>query len=127
VTFAIASAAIASAGCGGEDARVEQHTRALTSVSSTLESLADAWLGGQVSGAYMQTSLDRTFQLLEDERRALAASPQALIDPRAAQLSQRAERLSRVLAAMVKAVEDSDRDAVRHEVEAVRATGPGPS
>jgi hypothetical protein len=78
--------------------------------------IGEAWLSGDVSGTYAGTALKQTFHLVEQERASLAASPQALVDPRGAQLSQAAERLSRLLAVMMHDVCAANAAAVRQHL-----------
>jgi hypothetical protein len=60
--------------------------------------------------------LDQTFMLVEQERAALAASPDALLDSRGAALSQSGERLSRLIAVLIHEIEGADRARVHQLV-----------
>jgi hypothetical protein len=111
----LASALLTSA-CSRQDRRLQQHRDALESLGATTAFVGEAWLSGQVSGTYARTALEEAFQLVEQERTALASSPQALLDPRGAQLSQAAERLSRLLALMMDDVSTADGSALRRHV-----------
>jgi hypothetical protein len=102
-----------SFGCGRQDARLQQHQEKLESLATTTQAIAGAWLAGSVSGTYASTALDQTLRLVEQERSALAATPELLVDRRGARLSQRAERMSRLLALMVHDVDASDGRSLR--------------
>ena len=78
--------------------------------------IGEAWLAGSVSGTYARTALEQTRRLVEQERTALASAPQSLVDARGAQLSQAAERLSRLLAAMTQDVRTADAPSVRRHL-----------
>jgi len=79
----------------------------------------DGWLAGKVSGTFARAALEKTFQLAEQERAVLAKVPATLQDPRGAALSQKAERLSRVLASLVADVAAADGVAARQHVSAI--------
>jgi hypothetical protein len=102
--------------CGGQESDLRQHREALASLASTTAAIGEAWLAGRVSGTYAGTALNQTFVLLERERRSIARSPQALLDPRRAELSQREERLSRLLALMLHDVRAADASSLRRRV-----------
>jgi len=108
--------AIVLAGCAREDEEIRQHRQAFASLGSTMAAIDEAWLDGTISGTFTVTALEQTQQLAEQERAALAASPEMLADPRGAQLSQSAERLSRLLAASIRDVRAADADAVRRHL-----------
>src|SRR5215203_3437177 len=100
------SAALGSSivGCARQDARIQQHQEKLESLGATTAAIGRAWLAGDASGTFTRTALEQTFVLVEQERSGLASSPQALLDPRGARLSQAAESLSRLLATMINEV-----------------------
>ena len=105
-----------SAGCSREDQRLQQHRKQFESLGATTAAIGEAWLAGSVSGTFTLTALDRTFQLVEQEQTALAASPNALLDPRGAELSQAAEKLLRLLARLTGDVRSADATAVRQHL-----------
>jgi hypothetical protein len=109
----LATVAIAAAGCSREDERLQQHREKFESLGSSAKVIGEAWLAGSTSGTYTSTALEQTFLLVEKERSTLASSPDALVDPRGAELSQAAERLSRVIASMTRDVRAADAASVR--------------
>ncbi len=113
--LALVAVALLLAACS-RDAALEQHRETLESLGATTAAIADAWLEGSASGTYARTSLERTRQLVERERTALAANAEALADARGAHLSEAAERLSRLLALLIRDVEHRDASAVRRRV-----------
>lgn len=102
-----------AAACTRQDARLEQHKEKFESLGETTAAIGEAWLRGDLSGTYTRTALQQTFMLAEQERSALAASPEALLDPRGADLSQSGERLSRLIAALIHEIEGADANSVR--------------
>lgn len=101
------------AACARQDARLQQHREQFESLGETTAAICEAWLEGDVSGSYTHTALERTFMLVEQERTALAASPEALLDSRGAELSQAGEHLSRVIARLLHEVEGANDESVR--------------
>jgi hypothetical protein len=112
-------AAALSAACARLDQRLDQHRQKLESLGASTMAIGEAWLGGSVSGTYACTALEEIYRLVERERTSLAASPQSLLDPRGARLSQAAERLSRLLAVMLQAVREADAASLRRHLSAV--------
>lgn len=110
------SVSITISGCGGQEQQLQQHQEKLESLGSSLKAISDAWLAGSVSGTYAVTALEQTSILVEQERRAFATEPDALLDPRGARLSQAAERLSRLLAATIRDVRTADAQRVRQHL-----------
>jgi hypothetical protein len=102
--------------CDRHDQRLQQHDQKLESLAASTTAIGRAWLAGSTSGTYTITALEQTYALVEKERAALAKTPDVLVDPRGAELSQTAERLSRVLAAIRDEVRRSDAAAVRERL-----------
>lgn len=96
-----------------------QHQEKLESLGASTAAIAEAWLDGAASGRYARTAFEQTYQLVEQERTALARKPAALADSRGARLSEAAERLSRLLAVMIRDVEQGDPSALRHHVSQI--------
>ena len=109
----IAALSLTVAACTRQDARLEQHKKDFESLGETTAAICEAWLAGDLSGTYTRTALDQTFMLVEQERTALAASPEALLDSRGAALSQSGERLSRLIATLIHQVEGANAASVR--------------
>lgn len=107
---------LVSVGCSRQDARLQQHREKFESLGATTAAIGESWLAGSTSGTYTLTALDQTFLLVEQERAALASTPEALIDPRAAELSQAAESLSRLIAEMRQDVRAADASSVRQRL-----------
>src|SRR3954470_9344023 len=104
ISAAIAAVGLGTGACVRQDARIQQHQEKLESLGATTAAIGRAWLAGDTSGRFTRTALEQTFLLVEQERSALAGSPQTLLDPRAAHLSQAAEGLSRLLAMTINDV-----------------------
>lgn len=109
-------AAIGAPSCSRLDQRLQQHKEQLASLGATAAAIGEAWLAGSVSGAYARTAFEQTLMLVERERAALASSPQMLVDSRGAHLSEAGERLSRLLAAMIRDVDAADPASVRRRI-----------
>jgi hypothetical protein len=114
------------AACGGADRTLQQTREKIDSLRSTTETVAEAWLGGLTSRTYTRTALEQTFQLVDEQRTALAGSPSLLADPRGAQLSQDAERLSRGLAVLIHDVNALDQPSTRQHLAAIRTPASEP-
>src|SRR4051812_38708568 len=118
----IAAAGSSTGACARQDARIQQHQEKLESLGSTTAAIGRAWLAGDTSGTFTRTALEQTFLLVEQERSALAGSPQALVDPRGARLSQAAEGLSRLLATTINDVGAADAGSVRRHLTEIPIT-----
>jgi hypothetical protein len=103
-------------GCGRQDTRLQQHREKFESLGATTAAIGESWLAGSTSGTFTVTALNQTFLLVEQERAALASSPEALLDPRGAELSQAAESLSRLIAQMQQDVRAADASSVRRRL-----------
>lgn len=98
---------------------IQQQKEKLESLGATTQLIAEDWLAGTLPGAYTRTALEQTYAQVEQQRTKLAARPQTLLDERAARLSQQAEQLSRLIAAMLHDVAGADADAVRRRLAAI--------
>jgi hypothetical protein len=112
----LSAMAVAFSGCTQHDERLQQHQEKLESLTASAIAIGKARLSGSTSDTYTRAALERIFTFVEDERAALASVPETLLDPRGAKMSQSAERLSRVLAAMQHDVRESDARSLRQRV-----------
>jgi hypothetical protein len=122
ISAALATVGATAGACARQDARIQQHQEKFESLSSTTVAIGRAWLAGDTSGTFTRTALERTFVLVEQERSALAGSPQTLVDPRGADLSEAAERLSRLLALTMNDVRAADGESVRRHLAEIPIT-----
>jgi len=109
--------------CGAE-AQLQQHTEKVQSLRATTIAIADAWLHGNVSGAYAEVAFEQTFQLLEEERAAVAGTHDDLARPAAIALTRTSEQLSREIAALTRDVRMADGANVRRHLGDLEATTP---
>ena len=116
---ALVAASFALSACSGQEHALAQHQEKLESLGATTRAIAEAWLDGAASGRYARTAFEQTYQLVEQERTALARTPAALADPHGAHLSESAERLSRLLAVLIHDVEQGDASALRQHVSQI--------
>jgi len=105
-----------ASGCTSQEARLQKQQEAFTSLRATTARIGQAWLAGDVSGTYTYTALDQTLRLLDHQRASLTAAPQALADARGEQLSENAERLSRVIARLMADVRRGDGSSARQHL-----------
>jgi|RhiMetdeSRZDD1v2_1073273.scaffolds.fasta_scaffold3784858_1 hypothetical protein len=63
--------AIAASDCRGREDRLAQVREGLRSLEATLASTASAWLDRNLSSREAYTVLERTYQLVEDQRSAM--------------------------------------------------------
>jgi hypothetical protein len=103
-------------GCARLDAQLQQHREKLESLGATTSAIGEAWLAGSISGTYTHSALEQTLLLVEKERSALGSKPQAILDPRGAEMSEAAGRLSRLIAVTMHDVEAADADGVRRHL-----------
>jgi hypothetical protein len=112
----VALLTIGSTGCQRQDARLQQHQEKFESFGSSTAAFGEAWLAGSTSGTFTTTALEQTFLLIEQERTAMASTPDVLLDPRGAHLSQAAERLSRLVATVIHDIRGADADSLRRRL-----------
>ena len=115
----LATALLALPACARQDQQLQQHKEAFESLGATTAAIGEAWLDGAVSGTYTRTALAETLKLVEQERAALAATPEMLLDPRGAALSQAAERLSRLLAQLTGDIRAADATSARRHLAGI--------
>jgi hypothetical protein len=108
-------------GCETTQELVNQQQKALASLNATVMAVGNAWLEGNVSTRYARTALEATAALLEKERAKIGASPDALLDPRIASLSESQNQLARQIAVLRKALADSDVAVIRQQIAAVES------
>lgn len=118
-------ASLAAAGCTGQEARFRQQQERFESLASTTAAIARAWLDGRTSGTYTGTALEQTLTQVEQARSTLVSAPEALADPRGAALSESAEHLSRVIAALSHDVEARDAASARRDLAGIPFNPPG--
>ena len=111
--------ALMIAACGSTQELVNQQQRALVSLTSTVIAVSNAWLEGNVSTRYARTALEATAALLEKERASIGASPDTLVDPRLASLSESQNTLARQIGVLRKALADSDAATIRQQIAAI--------
>jgi uncharacterized Ntn-hydrolase superfamily protein len=111
--------ALSVPGCGSTEKIADQQQKALVSLRSTVIAVGNAWLDRHVSTRYARTALEATATLLEKERAKIGASPDTLVDLRVASLSESQNELARQIAALRKALADSDAAAARQQIAAV--------
>jgi hypothetical protein len=103
------------AGCRTVDSNVQQRREKIESLASSTRMIVETWLAGGVSRAYTTTALDRMLQLTDEERHALA-SPEMLISPAGAALSQTGEQLSRAIAILEDSVRTGQGASTREQL-----------
>jgi hypothetical protein len=119
--------AIAASHCRSREDRLIHVREGLQSLEATLTVTATAWLDRNLSSSEAYTVLQRTYQLVEDQRSAIMKDPRMLADPLATELSERAERLARTVALVSSYVEKGNVDAVRGQLAGLpRSRPPNP-
>jgi hypothetical protein len=99
----------------------------MRSLRATTLAISEAWLGGDVSGAYARTALEQTFQLVQEEHHAVAATSDDLAHPAANRLAGDGERLSRIIAALTGNIRSGDDGGVRRHVADLQTSTWDPS
>jgi hypothetical protein len=109
-------AAVLAVGCSGKASDVQQHGEKIDSLRATAVSVTTAWLAGDVSGTYAMAALERTFDLIADERDALASTPENLTLPAANAALNQSEALTRTVGALWDAVRNADAASARRHL-----------
>lgn len=109
-------AAVLLTACSTPDQQLQDIQKNVEGLTATTRAIGGAWVRGDVSATYSRTALRQTARLLDQQRSALAASSELLINPRGASISREAEQLSRIIAAISDDAEKRDIDAARQHV-----------
>jgi hypothetical protein len=110
-------AAVTISACGFPEAEVQKHAQKVASLRATTLSITEAWVQGDVTGTYAEVALAQTFQLVEQERAAVAATPADLARPQSNALARDTEAMSRVIAALSRDVQSGDGANARRHLE----------
>ena len=108
IPFALA---LSCFGCQSQAQRLDEANQSIESIRATTTTAANAWLSGTVSDRFAHAAIERAYELSEQTRTSLAASPTSMADSRAAAATADCEHLSRVLARLGDAIERGDRAA----------------
>jgi hypothetical protein len=106
-------------GCASSQDTLHQQQEKLESLGATTQMIGESWLTGQLSATYARTALEETQRQVEEQRTVVAGTPAMLQEPHGADLSERGERLSRLLAQLLQDVDTSDSGAARHHLSQI--------
>ncbi len=115
-----------TAACGGAEQLLSDQEKALTSLRATAATVGDSWLTGRISTRYARTALDRTIQLLEQQRAELVAAPEVLADDRGSILTDKLQRLARAIVALRRGIDAGDSSDVRRTLSELAPTALAP-
>jgi hypothetical protein len=119
--YAVALAVTAA--CSAKSSEIQQHAEKMNSLRATTIAVTNAWLAGSVSGTYTRATFERTFQLVDQERAAAAATPEDLALPAANAVVREGEQLARNLAALSDAVGREDGSSTRRLLDELPRPG----
>ena len=108
--------ALSAASCRNPNSRIQQRQEKFESLTASAQAIGEAWLTGSASTRYARAALGQTFVLIEQERQALASTPDLLIDTRGAELSEASERLARTVANLIQDVGAHDAASLQHHL-----------
>jgi len=101
--------------CASAGSELQQHQRKLQSLATGARLIGADWLSGALSSRFTVTALERTYELVEEERPSLAANPQAVAHGPAGELADLASREAQTVARLAGDVRQQDRASVeRH-------------
>jgi hypothetical protein len=115
--------AFLTAACASTQDTIRQQREKLESLGASTRLLADDWLAGHLAQRYTRTAFDALFLQVEQQRAALATTPEALADPQGAALSQQAEQLSRTIAELEQDLERGDNASLRARASRILLAG----
>ena len=111
--------------CESRQDLLDRQHKALTSLRSTVTSVCQAWLDGNVSTTYARTALEASAVLLDKEHTKITSSPDAVADPAVASVSDAEHQLARQIALLRQALAESNADAVRQLTSTIESEGGG--
>jgi hypothetical protein len=109
-------AAILTAGCAAASSDVEKHAEKMASLRASTVAVGESWLAGDVSGTYTRAALEQIFELVDQERAAVAANAEDLARPAAESVARDGEQLQRALASISNGVAGRDGSSVRRQL-----------
>src|SRR4051812_10309095 len=105
--------ALVCSGCQGQDARLDDASQSVASLRATTTTVVHAWLTGDISDQFAGAAIERAYELSEQTRTGLAASPASMADSRAAAMARDCDALSRQLAGLAASIARGDRAAAQ--------------
>jgi hypothetical protein len=113
--------AACAAGCRSNQQMLKAHESAIVSLAATAAMAGDAWLSGDVSQTYTRMTLERSEQLLAQQRDELSSDIELLATDQGAAMSEAEDQLSRTLASLYKAVDGGDAATARRRLDDLRS------
>ena len=114
-------AVVTISACTSPEREVQKHAQKVASLRATTLSVTEAWLHGHVAGTYAEGALEQTFQLVQQERAAVASTPSQLARPHSNAVARDTEAMSRVIAALTRDVQTGDGTNARRHLDDLRA------
>jgi len=111
-------------GCTSPDARVKQHQDKLRSLAATTTSIGEAFAARNVSPTFARLALEQTFQLLQQERAAIAPSAQDLTKPETAALLRDSDAIAQQITVLVHDIDNGDRASAGGRLTDVQRSSP---
>ena len=111
--------AVFVAACESPDRTITQQQRKLESLGASVRTIGEYWLDRRVAATYARTALEQMHAQVEQQRSILASEPRVLQDTRGADLSARANRLSTLIAQLLRDVQTSDGVALRQHLSQI--------
>ncbi len=99
--------------CQGQSAKLDDAQQSVDSVRATATTVVRGWLAGDLSDQFAGAAIERAYELSEQTRTDLTASPRLLADRRAASLTEDCEQLSRLLARLGASIHRGDHAAAQ--------------
>jgi hypothetical protein len=109
-------AAVLTTACAAANSDVEKHAEKMASLRASTVAVGESWLAGDVSGTYTRGALEQIFELVDQERAAVAANAEDLARPAADAVARDGEQLQRALASISNGVAGRDGSSVRRQL-----------